>query len=74
LVVLSSKVGREKRKKKKDEDFQDGSQRKEVESMPLKVESWRDSGDTPCRQKPPRRGKTLTSPHLQPVQSISTSH
>jgi hypothetical protein len=24
--------------------------------------------------KPPRRGKTLTPPHLQPEHSISTSH
>jgi rRNA maturation protein Nop10 len=25
------------------------------------------------QEKPPRRGKTLTPPHLQPAQSISTS-
>jgi hypothetical protein len=32
------------------EDFQDGGYREEAESMPPKVKSWRDAGDTPCRQ------------------------
>jgi hypothetical protein len=30
--------------------FQDDSNREEAESMPLIVKSWRDTGDTPCRQ------------------------
>jgi hypothetical protein len=31
--------------------FQDGGYREETESMPLKVKSWRDAGDTPYRKK-----------------------
>jgi hypothetical protein len=31
-------------------DFQDGGYREEAESMPPKVKSWTDAGDTPCRQ------------------------
>jgi hypothetical protein len=30
--------------------FQDGSYREEAESVSLIVKSWRDTGDTPCRQ------------------------
>jgi hypothetical protein len=32
------------------EGFQDGSFREEAESMPPKVKSWRDAGDTPNRK------------------------
>jgi hypothetical protein len=32
------------------EEFQDGSYRKEAESVPPKVKSWRDAGDTPYRK------------------------
>jgi hypothetical protein len=37
-------------RKDKVKDFQDGCYREEAESMPPKVKSWRDAGDTPCRQ------------------------
>jgi hypothetical protein len=30
--------------------FQDGSKKEEAESVPPKVKSWRDAGDTPYRQ------------------------
>jgi hypothetical protein len=31
-------------------EFQDGGYREEAESEPPIVKSWRDTGDTPCRQ------------------------
>jgi hypothetical protein len=40
--------------------------------MPPKVKSWRDTGDTNYGKNHPEEAK-LTPPHLQPVQSISTS-
>jgi hypothetical protein len=30
--------------------FQDGDYREEAENVPPIVKSWRDAGDTPCRQ------------------------
>jgi hypothetical protein len=37
-------------KKLNSEGFQDGDYREEAESMPPKVKSWRDAGDTPYRK------------------------
>jgi hypothetical protein len=54
------------------EHSEDGDQREEAESEPPKVKSWRDTGEH-LAGKTPRRGKTLTPPHLQPAHSISTS-
>jgi hypothetical protein len=39
----------DKRKTKK-KGFQDGGCREEAESVPPKVKSWRDAGDTPYRK------------------------
>jgi hypothetical protein len=36
--------------KKKRSKFQDGGEREEAESMTPIVKSWKDAGDTPCRQ------------------------
>jgi hypothetical protein len=72
--LFSEKVARTKTLKKKIMvGFQGGSEREEAESVPPIVKSWRDAGDTPCRQNHREEAKLLTHPHLQPVQSISTS-
>jgi hypothetical protein len=37
--------------------FQDGGEREEAESMPPKVKSWRDAGDTPYRKNQEEEAK-----------------
>jgi hypothetical protein len=48
----------------------EGGSRKHASYSEILERHWRHT----LQAKPPRRGKTLTPPHLQPVQSISTSH
>jgi hypothetical protein len=48
----------------------EGGSRKRASYSEILERCWRHT----LQAKPPRRGKTLTSPHLQPAQSISTSH
>jgi hypothetical protein len=47
----------------------EGGSRKRASYSEILERCWRHT----LQAKPPRRGKTLTPPHLQPAQSISTS-
>jgi hypothetical protein len=48
----------------------EGGSRKCASYSEILERPWRHT----LQAKPPRRDKTLTPPHLQPVQRISTSH
>jgi hypothetical protein len=48
----------------------EGGRRKHASYSEILERHWRHT----LQESPPRRGKTLTLPHLQPAQRISTSH